>query len=134
MSNALTKKEFIEACEGFEFYACDGNPNGTNDLLITAEGDSEILNAVPEVLFGINCKALDESDQLITHSYQSHVSPIEAINDVEPEYLHLVSYVRHMPAELVYESLAVSPVRSANDQLRDILDALVVAGDTGADE
>lgn len=97
------------------FYACDWNPNGTNDLIITDEGDCEILDIIPEALFGVRVNKSGFDDEFVTHAYHNHIT-LE--KEFDPDCMTMITEIS---PETLLDSIAVSPTQKELDVIYKIL-------------
>jgi hypothetical protein len=90
----------------FELFITQANPNGTNDLLITK--DSEVLDCLTELTFGLSAVHSDTKYQDVLHAYFNTISNKTQYID-QNEYL---TYVKCYNPWTIAESIAFSPVNT----------------------
>jgi hypothetical protein len=90
----------------FELFITESNPNGTNDLLITKDG--EVLDCLTELTFGLSAVHSDTEYQEVLHAYFNTISNKTQYID-QDEYL---TFVKIFNPFTIAESIAFSPVNT----------------------
>ena len=109
--------------ELFKVYVSDWAPNGCNDLIFT-DSDDQVIGAMSESLFGFNIKP----DALGNYTGCLYGESMIMVDSGEfPDYDSSAIQLCHwqpIPMELVLKKLAISPVKTYNDAVKELKDSV----------